>query len=103
MIPIKYPDSVPFGRQDIGTEPVGHDDRGSSGNRRHTFIRRGLWFFGYRTGNTVRYDGMITANKWKHHGTAPEKAYNYSYDIPKRLTQSTYKQKKHWQHDMVCQ
>lgn len=93
MIPIKYPDSVPFGRQDIGTEPLGHDDRGRAANRRQHFIRRGLWFFGHRTGNTIRYDGMITANKWKHHGTAPEKAYNYSYDTPKRLTQSTYKQK----------
>lgn len=45
------------------------------------------------TGNTARFDGMITANSWKHSGTAPQRAYNYTYDMPKRLTQSVYAQK----------
>lgn len=60
MIPIKYPDSVPFGRQDIGTEPLGHDDRGRAANRRRHFIRRGLWFFGrrLRAGEHGREGGM---------------------------------------------
>ena len=45
------------------------------------------------TGNAVRYDGMITANKWKHQGSSLEKAYNYTYDFPKRLTEAAYTQK----------
>ncbi|WP_234364040.1 DUF6443 domain-containing protein [Lunatibacter salilacus] len=45
------------------------------------------------TGNTTRLDGIITSNQWKHYGSEPERVYNYTYDIPKRLTASTYRQK----------
>ncbi|EON77391.1 hypothetical protein ADIS_2124 [Lunatimonas lonarensis] len=45
------------------------------------------------TSNTTRLDGIITSNQWKHYGTEPERVYNYTYDIPKRLTASTYREK----------
>ncbi|EON78080.1 hypothetical protein ADIS_1277 [Lunatimonas lonarensis] len=45
------------------------------------------------TSNTTRLDGIITSNQWKHYGTEPERAYNYTYDTPKRLTGSIYRQK----------
>lgn len=45
------------------------------------------------TNNTTRLDGIITSNQWKHYGTEPERAYNYTYDTPKRLTGSIYRQK----------
>ena len=45
------------------------------------------------TGNSPRLDGLATANQWKHYGAEPERAYNYTYDLPKRLTASTYRQK----------
>ncbi|MFD2034504.1 DUF6443 domain-containing protein [Belliella marina] len=40
--------------------------------------------------NNTRLDGMITSNQWKHYGSQPVQAYNYTYNIPKRLTASTY-------------
>ncbi|WP_114751143.1 RHS repeat domain-containing protein [Pleomorphovibrio marinus] len=45
------------------------------------------------TSNDTRVDGLITANQWKHYGSEPERAYNYDYDTPKRLTAATYRQK----------
>ncbi len=45
------------------------------------------------TANSPRLDGIITSNQWKHYGTEPERAYNYTYDTPKRLTGSIYRQK----------
>jgi RHS repeat-associated protein len=46
------------------------------------------------TSNATRHDGMITSNQWKHYGSGePERVYNYTYDTPKRLTASTYREK----------
>ncbi|MDR7131627.1 RHS repeat-associated protein [Algoriphagus sp. 4150] len=45
------------------------------------------------TGNVARHDGIISGATWKHYSTAPEQSYNYTYDVPKRLTASAYKQK----------
>src|SRR5690606_1414923 len=45
------------------------------------------------TGNSPRLDGMATANQCKHCGSEPDRAYNYPYNIPKRLTAATYSQK----------
>ncbi|MFW5761317.1 MAG: hypothetical protein ACOCXH_10080 [Cyclobacteriaceae bacterium] len=45
------------------------------------------------SGNAGRFDGLISANRWKHGTTAAEEVYNYGYDVPKRLTQSTFLQK----------
>ena len=45
------------------------------------------------SGNAGRFDGLITASRWKHGTTAAEEVYNYGYDTPKRLTQSTFLQK----------
>ena len=36
---------------------------------------------------------MLTSNQWKHYEAEPERAYNYTYDLPKRLTASAYRQK----------
>jgi RHS repeat-associated protein len=45
------------------------------------------------TGNATRLDGIISSNQWKHYGSEPERAYNYTYDTPKRLTGATYREK----------
>jgi hypothetical protein len=44
-------------------------------------------------GNTPKSDGLITSQRWKHFGTAPEELYNYSYNVPKLLTAGTYRSK----------
>ncbi|MFN3802555.1 hypothetical protein [Belliella pelovolcani] len=43
--------------------------------------------------NSPRIDGMITSNKWQHYGSEPERAYTFTYNTPKRLTASTFRQK----------
>ncbi|MCH7411790.1 DUF6443 domain-containing protein, partial [Belliella sp. DSM 111904] len=44
--------------------------------------------------NTSRFDGMISSNQWKHMGSGElERSYTYTYNVPKRLTSSVYKQK----------
>ena len=44
-------------------------------------------------GNTTRMDGLITSNRWQHHGSQPERSYTYAYSVPKRLTASTFRQR----------
>jgi RHS repeat-associated protein len=44
-------------------------------------------------GNAQKYSGLITSQRWKHYDTSPEQLYNYTYDIPKRLTGGLYRSK----------
>jgi RHS repeat-associated protein len=41
------------------------------------------------TGNTARYDGVITASKWKHDLSTKDRSYNYTYD-KQILTEAAY-------------
>lgn len=42
-------------------------------------------------GNTPRYDGLISAMRWKDDLTSKENLYNFGYDQLSRLTSSVYK------------
>jgi RHS repeat-associated protein len=44
------------------------------------------------TGNTPRYDGVITAARWKLDSDSEQKAYNFDYDAMKRFGSGTYKE-----------
>lgn len=45
------------------------------------------------SGQSIRFDGLISAIKWKHGVDAGEAAYTYNYDKPKRLTHASFSQK----------
>jgi len=45
------------------------------------------------SGNTPRFDGMISASRWQYAATDPEKAYHYGFDKAGRLTDAFYRQK----------
>ncbi|MCH7410696.1 hypothetical protein MM239_14910 [Belliella sp. DSM 111904] len=44
------------------------------------------------TSNETRLDGMITSNQWRNYESQNIQAYNYTYDLPKRLTGSAYRE-----------
>jgi len=46
------------------------------------------------SGNTPRFDGMISASRWQYAGSEPEKAYHYGFDQAGRLTDAFYRQKE---------